>query len=113
MAFFTTDEQKEFGSNFFTWQDNKTYKLTIGKRVEENFANGKKFVVLECTDLDTKEKFERKYEFALMNALQALGDEYVDETTKLEVTPKFLGKREYNGKQYDNWDFEVKLSVPF
>lgn len=112
MAFFNEQETKEFFP-FFQWQDGKTYNLSIEKAVEENFANGNKVVVLKCTDIDTGEQFDRKYEFSLMNALKNLGDAYVDKNTILKVTPRFMGKSAPTlaGKVYDRFEFDVSVAT--
>lgn len=109
MPFFSDDEKKEFFT-FHEWEDNKTYHLQITKRIDENFSNGKKIVVLVCKDVDSGETFEKKYEFNLMRALDKLGDDYKDESTVLEVTPKRTGDREWNGKTFPVWDFIVRAA---
>ncbi|MCK9601467.1 MAG: hypothetical protein M0R06_20665 [Sphaerochaeta sp.] len=113
MAFLNEDEQKEFGGNYFQWKDGKTYNLIIGKKVEENFSNGKKSLVLVCQDQDTGETFERKFEFDLVNALQSLGDAYTEEAV-IAVTPHYGGKRlsKDGSKEYDKWTFSVSVVDP-
>jgi hypothetical protein len=116
MAFFNDDEKKEFGSKFFQWEDKKTYHMTVSKKVEVNFATGKKTLILVCEDLDTGEVTEQKFQWSLQKALEDLGDAYVDERTMLNVTSIYGGKGKEKpnkpGEFYDVWKFEVSVIDP-
>jgi hypothetical protein len=117
MAFFTDEEKREFGSKFFQWQDGKTYHMTVDKRVDTNFATGKKTLILVCEDLDTGEITEQKFQWSLQQALEDLGDAYVDKTTMLNVTSIYGGKGKEKtnkpGEFYDVWKFNVTVIDPF
>jgi len=111
MAFLNPEEKKEFGGGFFKWTDGATYRMFIGKKIEERFSDGKKFLTLVCMDRETGETHELKYQFALIDALEKMGDSYADETTPLVVCPKKMGEREYKGKIYDDFEFIVSVDT--
>ncbi len=111
MAFFTEEEKKKFTSQYFSWEDGKTYNLTVEKRIETDFASGKEKCVIITTDQDTGETVEHRNLFGLMNALRDIGDGYKDENTVLTITAHWSqGKEKPNkpGEFYDAWKFDIR-----
>lgn len=108
MAFLNNDEKKDFGKAFFKWVDGRTYRMTVAKKIEERFSDGKKFLNLLCTDLETLETHELKYQFALIEALENAPFD-VKEDTALAISPRLMGMRTVKGREYEDWQFIVSL----
>lgn len=110
MAFLNDEEKKEFGGGFFKWVDGRTYRMFIDKKVEERFSDGKKFLNLLCTDRETGETHELKYQFDLIQALEQAPFE-VKPDTAVTVSPKLMGTKIVKGKEYDDFQFIVALDT--
>lgn len=108
MAFLNDEEKKEFGGGYFKWTDGRKYRAFLDKKVEERFSDGKKFLVILLTDRDSGETHELKYQFDLLNALEAVPFEVKPDTPVL-IQPRHDGTKTVNGKEYDKWEFIVAL----
>lgn len=112
MPFYTDRQRKEFNSGFFKFVDGSTVKLKVKNVSEERFSDGKTELLLNITNVETGEFWEKvKFQFAFANKLDTVA-EYKDENTVIEVKPKLMGMEKSKKdptKEYEKWDFIITV----
>lgn len=108
-SFLDEEEKKEIGGNYFKWTDGKEYHLIVKKGWLSGFAKANGYALF-CENQDDGTKFELKWQFALLNAIDALGDTYAEDKV-LTIKAHFGGtKPSKDGtKTYEIWNFDVSL----
>ena len=109
---YTEDQRKEFNKGFFSFTDGKTVNLKVENVSEQRFSDGKWELLLNITDADTGEKWEKvRYQFDFANALDKLPVELTPDTV-IEVQPKITGTKPNSknpDRPYDVWSFIINV----
>jgi hypothetical protein len=110
MGFFSKEEENKLSSQF--WQDNMTRRITATKEWKPSKTNpDQQLCYIAAYDVDTK-KGMSFLDFNFLKALKELPDGKYDGAI-LKVTPKKVGERDYMGKKYDQFEYEMAVTGEF
>ena len=111
MAFFTPEEEKKLGGQF--WNDGVTRRVTIEKDWRPSKTDPEKqLCYIKTYDVDEKKEISF-LDFNFLNTLKKLPEGLKYDNMILKVTPTKTGERDWNGKKFDIFDYTIEATGEF